>query len=305
MRVARHKQMDMLTVLYDARCPLCRRTVAVLLAFDWLDLLRPVANTALASLNPDMRASIGDADPAILFLVLDASGHRASGYEAYRAIADRLVPLWPLRRLLGAPSVRRLGASVYDRVSRSRQCEVRDTVSVSEVEVRLTRPVTRAMRLGSALVLLSLVGVGSTHVVRTWPIACYPTFDAAPGVLVDALVLEMEDAGGHKYDWTLSFDSAMSARMGSDRWRGLLTEFLDPARPPSVVRSRALVALWLTHHRTLTPVSFRLFVDSYHLTLSPMSGAPLSRRAVMISPERWVQHAWDRAPASRRIVPFA
>jgi predicted DCC family thiol-disulfide oxidoreductase YuxK len=78
------------TVLYDGRCPLCRRSVALLKRLDWLGRLR----------YADAR------DPAAL--------------GAVRRLAWQLPALWPAAPLLYLPGVPQLGQRLYLWVAKNR-----------------------------------------------------------------------------------------------------------------------------------------------------------------------------------------
>ncbi len=108
-----------LTVLFDGGCPLCRRTVRMLRAIDWLGRLRFVDAT-----DADARARVapGLTEAAVMveMYVLDERGVQHGGFEGYLQIA-RVVPLmWPFGVLGRLPGVRALGHVVYRRIAAAR-----------------------------------------------------------------------------------------------------------------------------------------------------------------------------------------
>jgi predicted DCC family thiol-disulfide oxidoreductase YuxK len=108
-----------LTVLFDGGCPMCRRTVRLLRAIDWLHRLHFVDATNAADRE---RIAPGLSEAAVLveMYVVDPAGRRAAGYEGYLRIA-RVVPLMWLMALVGPlPGIRQLGHALYRWVAANR-----------------------------------------------------------------------------------------------------------------------------------------------------------------------------------------
>lgn len=117
-----------LVVLYDGNCKMCRRTMSVLLALDWLESLDGVSafqrdeidHMGLGHLSDDalMRdMHAGERTPAREWRV-------TKGYQAYQRIAWRVPLLWPTLPLVYLPPVVALGERVYRRVADTRACAV-------------------------------------------------------------------------------------------------------------------------------------------------------------------------------------
>ena len=108
----------MLDVIYDARCPLCRRTVALLRRLDWRRRLR--------FHDANDRDRVQAAFPPLAGADLDAAIHVVTdgrvgrGFHAARAIAWRLPPAWPIAPLLHLPGMNRLGPRLYAWIARNR-----------------------------------------------------------------------------------------------------------------------------------------------------------------------------------------
>lgn len=107
-------------VLYDGRCPLCRKSVAVLRRLDWLGRLDYRDANDVGNL-PESAAPL---DPQRLLQemhVVTPDRRRAhAGFAAFRWMAGRLPPLWPVWPLLFVPGVPWLGRRLYRRVARYR-----------------------------------------------------------------------------------------------------------------------------------------------------------------------------------------
>ena len=107
-------------VLYDGDCPLCRRSVGVLRRFDWLGALAYHSARDAGHLPP----SHVSLDPDRLLEemhVLTPDRRRAyAGFRAFRWMAWRLPPLWPVAPVLHLPGVPWLGNRVYRWVARNR-----------------------------------------------------------------------------------------------------------------------------------------------------------------------------------------
>jgi len=107
-------------VLYDGMCAFCRRSVRVLKALDWLDRLRCQDARAAAHL-PACEVPL---DPRRLLEemhVVTPDRERAyAGYRAFRWLAWRLPPLWPVAPLMYVPGTLWLGNRAYRWVARHR-----------------------------------------------------------------------------------------------------------------------------------------------------------------------------------------
>jgi predicted DCC family thiol-disulfide oxidoreductase YuxK len=278
-RIADRRHIGPLTVVYDASCVLCRRAVGILVAFDWLDLLRPVPNTTLDRLSPVERSAIASIDPTTTFLAIDGAQVVTAGYEAYGAIARRLVLLWPMLPALASARVRRHGQRVYARVAASRACRVQDrTTPRRETVARPSIPMSLRVTCIGVLAGMCLAGAG--HLVAGWPLACYPPFDKPVGPVTTEVELEATDVDGRVEDWVPSFDDPIRDRLSRERWIGLLSPFLITDRPFPEARARALIAVWQQEHAIPPIVSVRFYADSYTIAVGPERWARVQRREI-------------------------
>src|SRR5438105_1313655 len=100
-------------ILYDGECPLCLQSVAILKRLDWLD--------QLAYVNVRDARQVPVCDPPLdperlleeMHLVTPDGRHVHHGFAAFRWMAWRLPPLWPLLPILYLPGVATLGQRAY------------------------------------------------------------------------------------------------------------------------------------------------------------------------------------------------
>lgn len=107
-------------VLYDGRCALCLRSLAILRRLDWLHRLRfadardlPQVPQREPPLKPDRLLEE-------MHLITPDGSRVYTGFRAFRWIAGRLPPLWPLAPLLFLPGAATLGQRLYLWVARNR-----------------------------------------------------------------------------------------------------------------------------------------------------------------------------------------
>jgi predicted DCC family thiol-disulfide oxidoreductase YuxK len=107
-------------VLYDGMCPFCRRGVRILARLDWLGRLR-YQDARDTARRPACEVPL---DPKRLLEemhVVTPDRKRAyAGYRAFRWMAWRLPPLWPLAPLMYVPGMLWLGNRAYLWVARHR-----------------------------------------------------------------------------------------------------------------------------------------------------------------------------------------
>jgi predicted DCC family thiol-disulfide oxidoreductase YuxK len=107
-------------VLYDGQCPLCLKSVAWLKRLDW--------RKRLAYVNVREPGRVPPRDPPLdpkrlleeMHLITPDGRHVYHGFGAFRWLAWRLPPLWPLAPLLYLPGVPALGQRLYLWVARNR-----------------------------------------------------------------------------------------------------------------------------------------------------------------------------------------
>jgi predicted DCC family thiol-disulfide oxidoreductase YuxK len=192
-----------ITVLYDGQCRFCRRTVAVLKSLDLFDVIQPkqieiflVEAAAGESPIPTPEQMARDLH------VIDGETTMA-GYDAYEAIAKRIVFLWPVAIIMRWPVVAVRGRKIYRGIADSRHCSIERVVAKPSNNVRPKRLV---LVIGTGLVVLQffigfvmyaytelsgqvaklprparklVVDVGEAR--PEWPFTYYPTFSFATG----------------------------------------------------------------------------------------------------------------------------
>lgn len=115
---ASHPQRSPRIVVYDGRCRLCLRTMAVLDELDMTRALRFVnGREGTASLPEPLRS----ADVLHAMHVLEEDGTVRRGFHAFRSVARGLPLLWPLVPLMSLPGANSLGPRIYAVISRKRQ----------------------------------------------------------------------------------------------------------------------------------------------------------------------------------------
>jgi len=137
--------------------------------------------------------------------------------------------------------------------------------------------ISPGLRATAAVILSGMALAGSTHLVRTWPVACYPTFDVPSSPTVDQLAITAVDRTGQTQDWSVSFDSLMGRRFGTERWRGLTETFIDSGTTFDSRRAKALLDAWQEVHATPPLRSAVFFADTYSLEPGSNGSAPRRR----------------------------
>jgi predicted DCC family thiol-disulfide oxidoreductase YuxK/uncharacterized membrane protein YphA (DoxX/SURF4 family) len=190
-----------LTIGYDGSCGICRKTVASLGTLSLPGALRFV-NVLDAEACRD--AGLGGFDTTHLLtdMHLRDGDEVFRGYHAYRRLAWRVPPLWPVLPLLYLPPVKYVGSRIYGRVAWSRSCSSQAAQAAPAGRGGPERRPRRAgaarpiAGVGSALVVAAFAA-GVLHVQQGWPISHYPTFSGIPkGNEKQVLVVEGRTASG-------------------------------------------------------------------------------------------------------------
>lgn len=271
-----HRRTSRLTLLYDPHCILCRRTIGILTSFDWLDLLQPVPN-----------------EGATVFQAIDADDITTNGYDAYVQIARRIPLLWLVRPLLDTGPVRRVGERVYEQVATSRTCSIHDR-TMPRGEYVVPAPTGMPLRAAATVLLSWMFILGSTHVIATWPVACFPTFDKPRGPTVAEIAVEATDVTGHRYAWLPREDDVINRELSPERWSGQLELLLGDGPFPEA-RARALMAMWQREHGTPPLSSARFFIDERMLATNPDSMVRIQRTPIGTL-------SFDGVPKSGRVL---
>lgn len=105
-------------LIYDGACGFCRAALARLRALDPTGRLEPVDFRVQEpqQIHPDLTL---EACRSKLHL-LETDGRLTGGFHAFRRLTLALPMLWPLAPLMNLPGLERIGAPVYDWVSRNR-----------------------------------------------------------------------------------------------------------------------------------------------------------------------------------------
>ena len=112
-----------IAVLHDDRCLFCIGTVRLLERLDWLGRLEPVGLYPWQRVQERMGGRVSGIDPLRareqLHIVLP-NGRVRAGFAAFRSLAWRLPPLWPIAPLLHLPGAERIGQRLYALIARNR-----------------------------------------------------------------------------------------------------------------------------------------------------------------------------------------
>lgn len=107
------------TCYYDGACALCRRSIAILKALDWLDRTRPVDFTRL----PDDQLPVSRREALESVILTTPRGRILRGFDVVRHTLLR-TPLGALPALfLYLPGVSHAGRAAYKRISANRHRE--------------------------------------------------------------------------------------------------------------------------------------------------------------------------------------
>jgi predicted DCC family thiol-disulfide oxidoreductase YuxK len=264
--ISRKLSLGGATVLYDPHCKLCRRTVGTLAIFDWTSSLTFVPNSQAFTLPARMQDRVPD-EPELYFSVIADNGRAGSGYEGYKLIAERLPLLWLLRPLMGLPGIQQLGTAIYERVAASRICTVLDKTQANGESLLSAeaQPIALAVPLAGLGLMAAL---GLIHLVNSWPLSCFPTFDGPTFDIVTQLSVQTMNGGNVAEDWNLTCDPKLRAVYR--RWYWLTRQGTTPriATRPKVA---ALVNLWLAYHPELHVTDVVVSLDWYQMR--PLEGS--------------------------------
>lgn len=273
-----------LFILYDGNCSLCRRTISLLLALDWLQALRPI--NALDELEVTRRG-LAHLDPVSLLVDMhtaqrldDGQWHTAKGYDAYRQIARRIPLLWPLLPVLHLPPVAAAGRAIYRRVADSRSCQVTPP-GPSLIGSSSLRWSARPLLVVAALLLLAQVVLGMGRIRTAWPVACYPLFDT----LTTSTILWPEFEGSGPGDETILLDDdPLRDHYTESRYVPAMKRFVATPLDPQEVRPllSEFVKVWQDAGLigTSPPERLAVYIATYELTGPQRPERPSSRKLV-------------------------
>ena len=268
-----------IVVLFDGNCKLCRRTISILYNFDWLNRLTLYPNSEERLWPQEIQAVVTADAVADRFASINDAGEVAYGYHAYEFIAGRVPLLWPLRLLMFIPWVKTLGISIYEWVSHTRSCTLRDGKSGISINAPERQPGLGLMGGVAALVFSSMVVMGSTRSINAWPVSCFPTFDWPAAETQFLLSIEAIDIAGTRHSWTANFDPILGSVMTPERLQGMLRTFTNGNESFSKNRAKALLHLWTQYHPVDKPLTQAVFfADEYHVMPDRAEKLPITRR---------------------------
>jgi hypothetical protein len=275
--VATRRRLEPITLRYDAADAGSRRFMGVVVACDWLDLVRVSAVASDASIAGDSGTTVNGSS-GVAEAGADGSGAAISGRdEVERAVAARIPLLWLVPAPAGARAIHSLAGVANARTARTGAARIGIAIpETSEPRGSAARDVSPALRYAAVGLLGSFAIAGVTHFGRTWPIACYPAFDVIEPPNSERLSIVAIDSAGRPQDWTLSFDPVMGRRFGTERWRGLVAIVLSPDQPFDSARARALLETWRGQHAVPRWRTVTLYGDAYALTRD--ASAPVIER---------------------------
>lgn len=225
-----------LRVLYDGNCGLCRRTMAILNQFDWLQTLRPVNALDREAVEAEGLGHLDDTalmtDMHSAWKVEQGKGEGATndwktakGYDAYQLIAWRVPLLWPLLPIVYLPPVASIGWKIYRRIADSRACRV-PSVPTGQTK----KPIAWAPNWwwrpllfvgGMILAIQCVLGAGRMH--KSWPLACYPLFDQIAERTVNWPEFKLVQASGETIELD---DDTIRNTLGEARYVVSMKQFL-------------------------------------------------------------------------------
>jgi predicted DCC family thiol-disulfide oxidoreductase YuxK len=264
---------QMLSVLYDGSCGVCRRTIAMLRMFD---VFGRIAFVNAADTADDGR-HLGVERTQLMVHMHAVRGQRVwRGFEAYRAMAARIPILWPIWPLLWVWPANVLGRRVYRHVADSRRCEVPGAGGTRPGSARLAGPDWRrpVVVVTMAMILIN-IAYGVKHQRTGWPFSCYPPFSRiAPPVSIE-MELAAFDADGERITWD---EKGLIKRFTFPRWATLMERLNDEA---SEARYRAFWRVVAAHSPEMArAVRVEFYRDRYLTDPERRAQGPIRRDLV-------------------------
>ena len=230
-----------LRIVYDGNCRLCRRTIAIVRAFDVLGRM-----TYVNALDEDAlrRHDLERLDRQALVADMHAvlSNRAWLGYDAYRAMAWRMPLVWPILPVLYVWPVAAIGRRLYRHIADARTCEISGGPGHAPgLPSHAAAPsATLAVTVVGVCLLAGNAYFGVRGQSAAWPLACYPTFRqviTAPEFST-LRVAVVDDAGAQQF----LDDRPMEQRATTGRWNNLVGSILSPQ--DEAARRKRLAALW-------------------------------------------------------------
>lgn len=114
------KKKNQIVVLHDGHCGLCLRSIFTLQLFDWLKRLA-YADFRDASERKKHAPDLSEEELDKSMHIRLPNGTYQKGFDAFRAMAWHLPPLWPAVPLLYVPGVPLIGRRIYAKIAASRK----------------------------------------------------------------------------------------------------------------------------------------------------------------------------------------
>ncbi len=160
--------------LYDGKCRVCRKTIAIILSLDVLQQIVPID---LYDQESQKHHHLPFIDRNILLEELHCilKEKRFKGFYAYQVLAFRIPFFWCILPLLHVSYVEKAGKAIYNRVAKNRTCEI-GLVDAGVINISPTRDYF-PMQIFIVFLILFIpniyAGVGD---INSWPYSVYPTF---------------------------------------------------------------------------------------------------------------------------------
>ena len=232
-----------LHLLFDGKCHVCRRTIAVLRVIDILGRIEYINAADRSELQ---LAGFGGMDEKPLLTDMHAVlGQKTwCGYDAYRAVARHVPVLWPAVPLLSFFPVVWLGSAVYRRAADSRHCRISGQVTSAVEPLRRAQGHGTRWVVGIGAALLLPNGIAGLKGINSWPIAVNPTFAPTPPSTASVVTMELPSPDGH-VDTLVTGQDNPALSIGSERLIALAWEvaLMDPGPR----QQQALLALASVH----------------------------------------------------------
>lgn len=278
---------DRLVILFDGNCKLCRRTVSILLAFDWFKSLQ-----AINAFDRDRFAEIGlgHLDDGELMTDMHAAWRdpssseweTAKGYHAYQQIAWRVPVLWLALPFIYLGPVVGIGKKIYRKVADSRACTVPSAPVAAPVRQSLLGWSAWPI-LVVAVGILSMQGLlGVARLRKSWPVACYPLFDTLSSDTVRWPEFEAKSSDG---SITVLDDDPIRDRFTESRYVPAMKRFV--ATPVDREEIKGLLAGYLPVWKAAgmigetPPEKIAIYISTYKLTGPSRPAKPEEREELL------------------------
>jgi predicted DCC family thiol-disulfide oxidoreductase YuxK len=263
---------QLMSVLYDGNCRVCRRTIGMLRMFDVFGRIEYV--NVLATVG---ERYMGIERAQLLVDVHAIRGERVwRGFEAYRAMAARVPILWVVWPLLWVWPITALGRRWYRHVADGRSCELPGPGRAAPRLASLARgDWLRPVVVVSLLMILVNVAYGIKHQRTGWPFSCYPPFSRIAPPVSTEMELAAFAADGTPIAWD---EKGLVKRFTFPRWATLMERLNDER---SEIRYRAFWRVVAAHSPEVKrAVRVEFYRDRYVTDPDRRAQGPIRRDVV-------------------------